>query len=72
MILNKSEVSITQELISKGYKYIIQFEKEGKLFGNPIAFKTEIDVGPFMRDSPNLKTLWIRKIEEHLQILKHQ
>jgi hypothetical protein len=43
---------------AKGYRYVIQFEN----FGDPLFFKTEMAVGPFMRDN-NLKMKWTLRLD---------
>jgi hypothetical protein len=60
-----------ERLKKLGYKYIVQFKntKTGKLFGEPLAFKSSNDVGPFMRTNPELKMVWTRTIEDQLEIL---
>ena len=57
------------KLITKGYQYCVQFSKDGKAFGEPLCFKSSNDVGPFMRDNPDLKMIWQRKLTDHLEIL---
>ena len=56
-------------LKENGYTYIIQFENGGDLFGDPIAFKSSTDIGPFMREYPYLKQVWTRTLDDHIEIL---
>jgi hypothetical protein len=58
-----------KSLIEKGYKYIIQFKENNKLFGEPICFKEVNDVGPFMRSYPNLSQVWNKSIIEYLECI---
>ena len=50
----KSELEILTELMEKGYRHIVQFTKNGENFGEPLAFKSADEVGPFMRENPKL------------------
>ena len=60
-----------EKLKAKGYKYVVQFanSETGKLFGEPLAFKSADQVGPFMRENKELKMVWTRTIENQLAIL---
>ena len=37
------------QLIEKGYKYVVLFKEKGKRFGDPLAFKEVKDISDFMR-----------------------
>jgi hypothetical protein len=45
-----------------GYTVVIQFEEDGKPFGEPLAFKTHKQVSSFMWDNPKMKMVWHKKI----------
>jgi len=45
-----------------GYIVVIQFEEDGKPFGEPLAFKTHQRVSSFMWDNPKMKMVWHKKI----------
>jgi hypothetical protein len=47
---------------AQGYTVVIQFEEDGKPFGEPLAFKTHKDVSSFMWDNPKMKMVWHKKI----------
>jgi hypothetical protein len=49
---------------AQGYKHACQFKTEdGKLFGEPVYFRSPDEVGPFMRDY-KLTMVWTKPIEE--------
>ena len=66
MIIMK--VSMFVRLKNKGYNYVVQFEKNGKDYMEPLVFKSAKDVGPFMR-SEKCKMKWTKKIENYIEEL---
>ena len=58
-----------EKLMEKGYKYVVQFKENDKLFGDPLAFKTTHDISSFMWSYPNMKMLWTRRLRDHFDIL---
>jgi len=65
----KTELEILTELMEKGYRHIIQFTKKGENFGEPLAFKLAGEVGPFMREDPELKMASCGKIIDRINEL---
>lgn len=54
-----------KQMKEKGYNYVVQFSnKDGSDFGEPMYFKSSSAVGPFMRQNPELKMKWTKKIDE--------
>jgi len=52
-----------EALMDKGYKYSVQFEEDGKLFGEPLAFKRVEDISSFMWTNANLKMVWQKELQ---------
>ncbi len=61
----KGKESLAQRLLAKGYKYEIQFEEDGKEFGEPLFFTSEINISSFMRDYPRMKIKWVKKLSKN-------
>jgi hypothetical protein len=47
---------------SKGYTTAIQFEENGKPFGEPLMFKTATAVSDFMWNNPKMKMTWHKNL----------
>lgn len=52
-------LDVPEALIEKGYKYVIQFEEDGKEFGSPLAFKEESHISSFMWENQKMKMKWL-------------
>lgn len=66
----KSELEILTELMEKGYRHIVQFQKKDEDFGEPLAFKSADEVGPFMRETPDLTMKSTSKIIDRVHELQ--
>ena len=64
-----SELEIAVRLKNKGYTHMVQFLKEGEKFGDPIGFKKASEIGPFLRENPDLRMAWSENIEEYINDL---
>lgn len=58
-----------EQLIEKGYKYVVYFKENEKPYGDPLAFKTTQDIASFMRTYPHMKMVWTRTLKDHFEIL---
>lgn len=65
-----SELEVFKELKVKGYNYVVQFIKDNKKWGDPLAFKSADQVGPFLRSNPELKVEWNRNIDKHITLIE--
>ena len=65
-IWRRLDVPGCDTLVEKEYKYVIQFEEDGKNFGAPMTFKEDIDITHFMKDYPKMIIKWSRSIEDFL------
>ena len=58
--LPPKEQAVAKKMIAKDNTIAIQFvNPDGKDFGDPVYFKSAGDVGPFMRQNPELKQKWV-------------
>lgn len=56
------EILFLDKMKAKGYTIGVQFNEDGKPFGEPLAFKTPKDLSSFMWENSKLKMTWMRKL----------
>jgi len=60
-IWRRLDVPGCDTLVEKGYKYVIQFEEDGKNFGAPMTFKEDIDITHFIVEGTRIKLVYNKK-----------